>query len=152
MEAAQVRLKTPISKKACAKVHFLLTEYTQILIIICGIVACLACATRFYLRVIVKKRAEFVEFILIIAAVRSPSFDPVGRFPLQNSGIVRANLIQHVRRIFTLLTDNAFKVMLLTLIGVQMRIFELIPTIQSPSSFVEAQKVCHYNSTSTHIS
>ncbi|KAH8752926.1 hypothetical protein BGZ57DRAFT_93460 [Hyaloscypha finlandica] len=75
-------------------------EVGQILLIICAITSCLACATRFYLRVIVKKRFELLEFALIFATV-----------------------------------------MQLVLIAMQLRIFELLPTMQNPSNFIEVQKL-----------
>ncbi|KAF8864032.1 hypothetical protein BDZ45DRAFT_722132 [Acephala macrosclerotiorum] len=75
-------------------------ESGQILLIICIIVSCLACATRFYLRVIVGKRVELLEFALIFATV-----------------------VQ------------------LALIAMQLRIFQLLPTMQNPSSSIEVQKL-----------
>jgi hypothetical protein len=77
----------------------------------------------------------------------------IWQLPLPKSRGIRVNLILSAYPVsHPAKKNNPFKVMQLVLIAMQLRIFELLPTMQNPSSFIEVQKVCHYNSTSTHIS
>ncbi|KAN0093539.1 hypothetical protein V8E51_016723 [Hyaloscypha variabilis] len=46
-----------------------MVEAGQVLLVICAIVSCFACAARFYLRVIVSKRKDLSEFALVFAVV-----------------------------------------------------------------------------------